>query len=59
MMISCSDCVMQDTAACADCVITHLLDGETGAVVFDLPTERAIRLLGKAGMIPDSRFRTA
>ncbi len=50
---------MQHTAACGGCVVTHVLDRQSGAVVFDLATERAIRLLAKAGMIPDSRFRSA
>jgi Zn-finger protein len=59
MVISCSDCVMQHTAACGECVVTHVLDREAEAVVFDLATERAIRLLAKAGMIPASRFRSA
>ena len=59
MVISCSDCVMQHSAACRGCIVTHVLGGQSGAVVFDLATERAIRLLAKAGMIPSSRFRSA
>ena len=59
MVISCSDCVMQRTAACQSCVVTHVLDRADGAVVCDLATERALRLLAKAGMIPASRFRSA
>jgi len=50
---------MQRTTACAGCVVTHVLGREEGGVVFDLATERAIRLLAKAGMIPASRHRTA
>ena len=60
MVISCSDCVMQHTAACEGCIVTHVLDrAPDDAVVFDLATERAIRLLARAGMIPSSRFRSA
>jgi hypothetical protein len=60
MVISCSDCAMQHTAACEGCIVTHVLDrAPDDAVVFDLATERAIRLLATAGMIPSSRFRSA
>jgi hypothetical protein len=50
---------MRHSAACQGCIVTHVLDQRSGAVVFDLATERAIRLLAKAGMIPSSRFRSA
>lgn len=63
MVISCDDCVMQDSAACGDCVVTFLLghgDRERGdAVVLDLPTERAVRLLSEAGLVPSLRHRRA
>ena len=58
-MISCSECVMEHTSACDDCVVTHVLGEPAGAVVFDLATERALRLLATAGMIPASRFKSA
>jgi len=48
---------MQRTSACDGCVVTHVLGHEPGGVVFDLATERAVRLLAKAGMIPTSRYR--
>jgi len=57
MGISCTHCVMQRTSACTGCVVTHVLGHEPGGVVFDLATERAVRLLAKAGMIPSSRYR--
>jgi len=50
---------MQHTSACEGCVVTYVLDHEPGGVVFDLATERAVRLLAKAGMIPSSRYRSA
>jgi len=59
MVISCSDCTAQHTTACGDCVVTHVLGREAGGVVFDLATERAVRLLAQAGMIPSSRHRSA
>jgi hypothetical protein len=59
MEITCSDCAMRRTAVCDDCIVTYVLDRGSGAVVFDLPTERALRLLAEAGMIPESRHRSA
>ncbi|WP_116998476.1 hypothetical protein [Desertimonas flava] len=63
MVISCDDCVMQDSAACGDCVVTFLLDHDRperrGAVVLDMPTVRAVRLLADAGLVPDLRHRRA
>lgn len=60
MVISCFNCVMQHSAVCDGCIVTHVLDrAADDAVVFDLATERVMRLLAKAGMIPSSRFRSA
>jgi hypothetical protein len=50
---------MRRTSVCDGCVVTYVLGHHDGAVVFDLATERAIRLLAKAGMIPVSRYRSA
>lgn len=59
MVISCDDCVMQHSAACADCVVTHVLGADTNGVVFDVAAERAVRLLARAGMVPALRHATA
>ncbi|CAN5740031.1 hypothetical protein BH24ACT5_BH24ACT5_12220 [soil metagenome] len=64
MVISCSDCVMQHAGVCGDCVVTHVLRGGERAVpndglVFDLATERAVRLLPAAGLVPALRHRSA
>jgi hypothetical protein len=56
LLISCDDCRMQGTDACDDCVVTYLLDRPEGAVVFDSEEERAIRVLNKAGLLPDVRW---
>lgn len=53
---------MQATSACDDCVVTHLLrhdDAEPEPVVLDLDEARVVRLLGRAGLVPDLRFHTA
>lgn len=64
--ISCDTCIMDGTAACADCVVTHLLAPaphehrlETTAVVFDLDELRAMRVLAEAGLVPTLRHREA
>jgi hypothetical protein len=56
MDISCDDCVMQHSAACAECVVTHLLGAEDaedpeGELELDAALERAIRLLINAGLV--------
>ena len=61
--ISCDDCSMQCTSACDDCVVTHLLrdkpEIEHEPLVLDLDQIRVVRLLSKAGLVPDLRYRTA
>ncbi|MGH8905103.1 MAG: hypothetical protein ACRD0K_00945 [Egibacteraceae bacterium] len=56
MLIDCAECVMQATDACADCIVTFLLDRPRGAIVFDVEQERALRTLQDAGLAPVSRF---
>jgi hypothetical protein len=61
--ISCDECVMQATSACADCVVTFLLDespprerAPAGAHVdLDREQARVIQLFGRAGMVPRLR----
>jgi hypothetical protein len=54
MIISCDGCVMQRSAACADCLVTHVL-GADGELESDAAVERAIRLLVNAGLVPAAR----
>ena len=57
MEFSCDDCVMQDTPACEDCVVTFICGREPGeAVVIDVAEARAVRLLGEAGLVPPLRL---
>jgi hypothetical protein len=54
--ISCDDCQLQGTDACADCVVTFICGREPDeAVVIDADEERAVRLLGQAGLVPRLR----
>jgi hypothetical protein len=55
--IDCDTCVMRDTAACDDCIVTFLLDRPEGAVVIDVEAERALRTLADAGLTPRNRYR--
>jgi hypothetical protein len=58
LTISCDDCVMQGTDACADCVVTFLCSREPGdAVVIDVEDVRALRLLEHGGLAPSLRHR--
>lgn len=54
--ISCHDCELQHTDACADCLVTFVLGREPDdAVVVDVAEARAIRMLGRAGLVPELR----
>jgi hypothetical protein len=54
--ISCGDCSMRATDACADCVVTFICDREPDdAVVIDVAEARAVRLLADAGLLPRLR----
>jgi len=56
--IDCDDCSLQDTPACADCVVSFLLErAPDDAVVIDVAEARAVRLLGDAGLVPTLRHR--
>jgi hypothetical protein len=55
-IISCDDCVMQNTDACGDCVVTFICNREPDeALVIDVAEARAVRLLGEAGLVPRLR----
>lgn len=58
MYISCDECVMEGSAACADCVVTFLCDRAPGdAIVIDVAEVRALRLLAEGGLAPTLRHR--
>ncbi|MEN9821697.1 MAG: hypothetical protein ACO3AV_02460 [Ilumatobacteraceae bacterium] len=59
-VIDCDTCTQDGTAACADCVVTHLLaPPHREPVVLDLAEMRAVRLLSEAGLVPTLRHREA
>ena len=56
--ISCDDCALNGTSACEDCVVTFLLDPPAGdGIVVDVAEARAVRMLQRAGLVPELRFR--
>jgi len=56
MTIDCGECVMRATDACADCVVTFVMEREPGsALVIDVAEERAVRMLARAGLVPELR----
>jgi hypothetical protein len=56
--ISCDDCVLEGTSACEECVVTFLLGPTAGeAIVVDVAEARAVRMLQRAGLVPELRFR--
>ena len=58
--ISCDSCVMDGTAACADCVVTHLLaPAHRERVAFTDDELRAVQLLAAAGLVPTLKHREA
>lgn len=51
--ISCTDCVMQRTDHCNDCVVSFICGRDPeDAVVINADEARAVRLLGRAGLVP-------
>ena len=53
------ECVMADTGACDDCVVTFIVNRDPGdAVVVDADEARALKVLGEEGLVPQLRHRT-
>jgi hypothetical protein len=58
LTISCDDCMLQGSDACADCIVSFVLDHDEGeAIVIDAAEQRAVRLLHDAGLVPALRHR--
>lgn len=58
LTISCGDCELEHSDACADCVVSFLLDHEPDdAIIIDAAEARAVRLLAGAGLVPGLRHR--
>jgi hypothetical protein len=58
LIISCDECTMQRTSACDDCVVTFLCGRDhDDAVIIDAAEERAVRMLGRSGLVPRLRHQ--
>ena len=58
LRIDCDECVMRETAACDDCVVSFIVKREPGdALVVDVEEQRALRALGERGLVPQLRHR--
>jgi hypothetical protein len=58
LRIDCDECVMRDTTACDDCVVSFIVKREPGdAIVVDVEEQRALRALGERGLVPGLRHR--
>lgn len=56
-IIDCDQCTLQGTDACADCLVSFVLNREPeDAVVIDADEARAVRMLERAGLVPSLRF---
>ena len=54
--IDCDTCIMKDTDACSDCVVTYLCDRPAEeAVVINLADFRAMKALADVGLVPGLR----
>lgn len=57
LTIDCDCCALQGTNACSGCLVSFVLDREPGdAVIIDVEEARALRVLARAGLVPDSKF---
>jgi hypothetical protein len=58
LTITCDDCSMKDTATCQDCVVTFICGRQPDdALIIDVAEARAVRMLSRAGLVPDLRHR--
>ena len=58
LRIDCADCALEGTGACADCVVTWLIERDDGgAVIIDVAEVRALRALQHGGLVPRLRHR--
>jgi hypothetical protein len=51
--VDCAVCVMRDTSACDDCLVTYICDRDPGeAVIITIDELRSMRALSDAGLVP-------
>jgi hypothetical protein len=58
LIISCDDCAMQASPTCDDCVVTYICRRDPDdALIINAAEERAVRMLGQAGLVPRLRHQ--
>ncbi len=58
--IDCESCVMADTTACDDCIVTFIVNRPAReAVVVDAEQAEVLRLMEGAGLVPGSCYLRA
>jgi hypothetical protein len=56
--IDCEGCKGRALDACGDCVVSFIVEREPDdALIIDVDEVRAVRLLGRAGLLPPLRFQ--
>lgn len=54
--IDCGECVLRETDACDDCLVSFVLGRDPDdAVVIDADEQRALRSLSRVGLVPAIR----
>lgn len=56
MLIDCDTCVMEDTGACADCIVPVLLSGVAGPLEIGTDEQAALANLAEAGLVAPLRL---
>jgi hypothetical protein len=52
MRIDCTECVMQNTIVCRDCVVSHVLIETGEALELDDERSEALHALAQGGLVP-------
>ncbi len=56
MVIDCTECQMQHTTACQDCVVAHVLGDLSGPLEFESEQAEALEILADAGLVAPLRL---
>ena len=58
LRIDCDECVMRQTGACDDCVVSFIVERAPGdAIVVDVAEQLALKALGERGLVPRLRHQ--
>ncbi len=58
LKVDCNTCVMVNTSACSDCLVTYICDRQPNeAVVISIDELRSMRALSDAGLVPGLKHR--